>query len=1010
VSNRPVTDPAWTGRSVAGTPVHGWRSRTVALIGAAVLAAAGVATATAASSEAASSVTVTVDASSAKATIHEMGQGLNVAVWDGHMNDADQPALLKGAGIRALRYPGGSYGDLYHWKDNSAPDGYVAPNTGFDAFMATAKAAGAQPVLIANYGSGTAQEAADWVTYANKTKGYGVKYWEIGNEIYGNGHYASGWEKDDHADKSPKAYATNSLEFISKMKAADPSIKIGVVLTTPGNWPDGSKADGDTADWNNTVLSIVGDKADFGIIHWYPSPKSATDSLGKPAAEIATMTSALRSLYDKYNAPNMGIAVTEMNAGYQNDSATAGLVAADSYLTWWENGVFNLDWWQLRNGNDGKTSTNDDGTTDYNEAGIVSVGGDNAPPVNTPFPTYYGLAMAGRIGNPGDTLVSATSSSKELVAHAAKTASGGVNVMLINEDLQNSTSVSLSGVTATGNVTVEQWKKGATSISSTTQASASSITVPPYSITLLKTGGDDGPAPTSTTDPVATTDPAATTVPAATTDPAVTTVPAATTSAPVPAPVDDNGESATCTAEYQQRAAWQGGFLGDVTVTNTGSTPVTGWTVRLTLAEGQTLINVWNGKNTGTTGTVSVTNASYNGSTDAKGTQVFGFVANGNGSAAPTVAGCTTVGGSPSPTSPTTSPATATPSPTVPPTTASDPTTASPTSTNAGGGGSLPSSFAWSDQGPLISPKFPESMGIHAIKDASVVKYNGEYLVYASTVSSVGYSLAYTHFSDFSQASEAPQYHLSENPNIGDGYRAAPQVFYFAPKKTWYLVYQQGPPAYSTTSDPTKPETWSAPTNFFGGWDVEPDVLTQNKGEGSWLDFAVICDDVNCHLFFTDGTGNLYRSQTTVADFPNGFTSASTVLALKGTKGNVFEGSNIYKVKGTDTYLLLVEGFGDDGKRVFRSWTTTDLAGEWKPMPTTGDNLFASAKNVTWTNGKWSNDISHGDAVRDNPDQTSEIDPCNLRFMYQGLAPDATGDYNSLPWRLGLLTLTNATC
>jgi hypothetical protein len=820
-----------------------------ALAGAMALVAAGVATVTAANSEAAVSATVAVNVGSAKGTVPTMGQGLNAAVWDGRMNDASQPALLKGAGVRALRYPGGSYGDIFHWKDNTATGGYVAPGTGFDQFMTTAKAAGTQPVLIANYGSGTAQEAADWVTYANKTKGYGVTYWEIGNEVYGNGHYGSGWEKDDHADKSPKAYATNALEYISKMKAVDPSIKIGVVLTTPGNWPDGQKAGGDSADWNNTVLSIVGGKADFGIIHWYPTSKSATENLGKPSAEIPTMTSSLRSLYAKYNAANMGIAVTEMNAAYQDDSATAGLFAADSYLTWWENGVFNTDWWQLRNGNDGKTSTNDDGTTNYNEAGIVSVGGNGAPPVDTPFPTYYGLTLAGRIGAPGDTLVAASSNNPQLIAHAVKTASGGVNVLLINEDLNNSTAVSLSGISA-GGVTVEQWKKGDSRISSTTQASAGSITVPPYSLTLLKTGGGAAPSPTPTTSP-------------------------------------------------------------------TGPTPTT-------------------------------SNAAL--------------------------------------------------------------TTAAPTPTGTTGGGNLPSTFAWSDQGPLISPKFPASKAVHAIKDASVVKYDGEYLVYASTVSDTGYSLAYTHFSDFAKASEAPQYHLSDNPNIGNGYRAAPQVFYFAPKKTWFLVYQQGPPAFSTTTDPTKPETWSAPTNFFGGWDVEPDVVKQNKGSGGWLDFTVICDDVNCYLFFSDGNGNLYRSQTTVANFPNGFTNASTVLAMKGTKGDLFEGSNVYKVKGTNTYLLLVEGFGDDGKRVFRSWTTTNLAGEWKPLAATTANPFASTKNVTFAKGKWTNDISHGDAVRDNPDQTSEIDPCNLRFMYQGLAPDATGDYNSLPWKLGLLTLTNSTC
>ena len=48
--------------------------------------------------------------------------------------------------------------------------------------------------------------------------------------------------------------------------------------------------------------------------------------------------------------------------------------------------------------------------------------------------------------------------------------------------------------------------------------------------------------------------------------------------------------------------------------------------------------------------------------------------------------------------------------------------------------------------------------------------------------------------------------------------------------------------------------------------------------------------------------------------------------------------------------------------------------------------------------------------IRAGVDQTLTISPCNMRYVYQGLDPSAGGDYNSLPWRLGLLTQTNSTC
>ena len=87
--------------------------------------------------------------------------------------------------------------------------------------------------------------------------------------------------------------------------------------------------------------------------------------------------------------------------------------------------------------------------------------------------------------------------------------------------------------------------------------------------------------------------------------------------------------------------SWGGGFQGEVTVANNGSATLNGWTVRLTLAGGQTIANVWNGINTGTSGAVSVRNAAYNGSLGANASTSFGFLVNGSTNAAPGSISCT---------------------------------------------------------------------------------------------------------------------------------------------------------------------------------------------------------------------------------------------------------------------------------------------------------------------------------------------------------------------------------
>jgi endo-1,4-beta-xylanase len=322
----------------------------------------------------------------------------------------------------------------------------------------------------------------------------------------------------------------------------------------------------------------------------------------------------------------------------------------------------------------------------------------------------------------------------------------------------------------------------------------------------------------------------------------------------------------------------------------------------------------------------------------------------------------------------------------------------------------VPSSFAWSSSGVLLSPQSDATHDLVAIKDPSVVFFNDKWHVFASSVSASGsYSMVYMTFPDWDHTADATFAYLDQNPALL-GYHAAPQIFFFTPQNKWYLIFQSGPPNYSTNDDLENPGAWTPPLGFYG---AEPAIVTQNKGtSGGWLDFWIICDDNNCFLFFSDDNGHWYRSQTTVADFPHGFGDPVIVLQ-DSTAGRLFEASNVYSMKGTNKYLALVEAFDASSNyhRYFRSWTADTLDGDWTPLQDTFAMPFASTANVTFTaQPPWTADISHGEMIRAGHDEHLVIDTCQLQYLYQGVDPASQGlPYNSLPWRLGLLTSTATT-
>ncbi len=185
-----------------------------------------------------------------------------------HVGGADPEIIhqLKAAHLPLLRWPGGNFVSGYHWRDGVGPidarptlpnpawEGLEFNLFGTDEFLAFCRAVGCEPLICVNAGNGSAEEAAAWVEYCNggpdtpmgqlraahgHPEPYNVKYWEIGNEIYGR--WQVGWT-------TAAGNVDRFRRFRAAMVAVDPSLQL--LGCGYGNEPN--------SEWNHQLVEGAG--------------------------------------------------------------------------------------------------------------------------------------------------------------------------------------------------------------------------------------------------------------------------------------------------------------------------------------------------------------------------------------------------------------------------------------------------------------------------------------------------------------------------------------------------------------------------------------------------------------------------------------------------------------------------------------------------------------------------------------------------------------------------------
>jgi len=347
---------------------------------------------------------LTVDATAPLVTISPYVLGANYGPWALVSMDMQEEAA--NSGVTYFRFPGGRWGDEQNLTHQQV-----------DLFMLQANAWNAIPGISLRLEDGTPEQAAELVHYMNIEKGYGVRYWSIGNE------------PDLFVDYPVERLNSEWRAIALAIRAVDPTLLL--IGPEVSQFPPTIEGDAYTNARREMVRSFLeanGDLVDIVSIHRYPfpttlnSPVTTAQDLYQNTPEWDILVENLRQVIIETVGHELPMAITELNSHWNHVSGGEGTPDSSYHAIWWGDVLGRL----IR----GRVAI-------VNYFTLFSSGTLGAFGLLDRYevrPTYYVYQLYRQLG---DQLLASTSPDDDVTITAALRADGALTLIVINRALES---------------------------------------------------------------------------------------------------------------------------------------------------------------------------------------------------------------------------------------------------------------------------------------------------------------------------------------------------------------------------------------------------------------------------------------------------------------------------------------------------------------------------------------------------------------------------------------------